>query len=341
MVVIRVEKNNNYTVMSNYHLRERGMSWKAKGLMSYLLSLPDDWEISIENLSYNARDGIDSVRSALDELVVFGYLERPGRSRDERGRLRESIYTLHEKPILKTEKPIENETDDEGESTVQTPSPILENPTLDTDVEVAESLENTENEYASPILENPILENPTQDGKIQIKPPDGLAQKSDLGKPTLENPILEKSVQENPRQLNTNILNTNNINTNILNQGAREAPPEQHNKNRMYFPDDKELNDAFRDFIFMRRRKAGNILSDRVIAKTKVWLREAATVGGVYDRLRTIDILDYSTRNGMSKLIMPEERFEWRAPKDQGMDLKSPSYEGKSDSELEEALIAN
>ena len=74
--VIRVEKNREYVVMNNKFLRNKEMSLKAKGLMSLMLSLPDDWDYSINGLATLSKDGKDSVMSALKELEKFGYLER-------------------------------------------------------------------------------------------------------------------------------------------------------------------------------------------------------------------------------------------------------------------------
>ena len=68
MSTFRVNKNVNYTVMSNHHLQDKRLSLKAKGLLSYMLSLPDDWDYSLKGLTTGCRDGIDSVRSAVHEL---------------------------------------------------------------------------------------------------------------------------------------------------------------------------------------------------------------------------------------------------------------------------------
>ena len=124
MSVIRVEKNNNYTTMNNHHFRNRELSLKAKGVMSLMLSLPDDWDYTIKGLATLSKDGVDSVRSALKELEEQGYLTMK-RVRNEQGYLTSSEYVLKEIP--------------------NSENPILENPILE-----------------NPISENPILENPTQ-----------------------------------------------------------------------------------------------------------------------------------------------------------------------------------
>ena len=82
MTVFRVEKNANYTVMSNEHLRNRELSLKAKGLLSQMLSLPEEWDYSLEGLSRINREGVDAIRTGICELEEHGYLERrPGRHR--------------------------------------------------------------------------------------------------------------------------------------------------------------------------------------------------------------------------------------------------------------------
>lgn len=106
MAVMRVHKNANYTVMSNNHFKEKKMSLKAKGLLSLMLSLPDDWDYSIAGLATLSKDGKDSVMSALKELEAFGYLTRT-RLVDERGRFAGYDYDIFEEPqtVPYSEKP--------------------------------------------------------------------------------------------------------------------------------------------------------------------------------------------------------------------------------------------
>ena len=72
--VFRVERNKNFTVMSNHHFKNKDLSLKAKGLLSLMLSLPEDWNYNMQGLASMSRDGIDSVRSALKELEHYGYV---------------------------------------------------------------------------------------------------------------------------------------------------------------------------------------------------------------------------------------------------------------------------
>ena len=148
MSVIRVEKNNNYTTMNNHHFRNRSLSLKAKGVMSLMLSLPDDWDYTIKGLSTLSKDGVDSVRSALKELEEQGYLTMK-RVRNEQGQLRSTEYVLQEVP--NSEKPISGKPISEN--------PILENPTqLNTNItkylgNKVLTKESTKNNIYSPVID--------------------------------------------------------------------------------------------------------------------------------------------------------------------------------------------
>ena len=114
--------------MSNHHLRNMEISLKAKGLLSVMLSLPDNWDYTIKGLSIINKEGLDSIRSTIHELEVAGYVERK-RTRDPRGRFHTSEYIIREKPV----------------------SPVSENPTLDVPTQVP-----------------PMSGNPTQISKEEI-----------------------------------------------------------------------------------------------------------------------------------------------------------------------------
>ena len=112
-MIIRVNKTKDYTVMSNYHLHEKDMSLKAKGLLSLMLSLPDDWDYSIDGLIKLSKDGKDSVTAAILELEKFGYLVRT-QAKDKSGRFSGYDYDVYENPM--TGEPL-------------TENPLTENPT--------------------------------------------------------------------------------------------------------------------------------------------------------------------------------------------------------------------
>ena len=101
MAVFRVERNKGYTVMSNHHLRNKELSLKAKGLLSQMLSLPEDWDYTLAGLSFINREKIDAIREAVKELERAGYIVR-SRERDEKGRLRLSLIHISEEGRCKS-----------------------------------------------------------------------------------------------------------------------------------------------------------------------------------------------------------------------------------------------
>ena len=107
MAVCRVEKNKNYTTMSNYHLRDPNLSNKARGLLSTMLSLPDNWDYTTRGLAKICKDGVDGITAQLKELEQYGYLIRH-RIRDSDGRIVDMEYIIYERPHTAspdTEKP--------------------------------------------------------------------------------------------------------------------------------------------------------------------------------------------------------------------------------------------
>ena len=155
MAVFRVERNKGYTVMSNHHLRNKDLTLKAKGLLSQMLSLPEDWDYTLAGLSHINREKIDAIREAVRELERVGYIIR-SRERDEKGRLRGADYVIYEQP----QPPISDLPTLEN--------PILDNPTLE-----------------KPTQDNPTLENPTQLNKE--------IQKTDLPKKDKSNTDLSST----------------------------------------------------------------------------------------------------------------------------------------------------
>ena len=133
MAVFRVEKTKDYTVMSNYHLRDKELSLKAKGMLSLMLSLPDSWDYSLEGLAYICKDGVSSIRTTINELEENGYLTRR-RLRNEKGQLGDTEYTIHEmpqKPVDNSKKPVDNPDEPVDNFDKNTPpkcgKPICEN----------------------------------------------------------------------------------------------------------------------------------------------------------------------------------------------------------------------
>lgn len=134
MGVFRIEKTGNYTVMSNYHFKDKSISLKAKGLLSQMLSLPEDWDYTLSGLATINKEGKDAIRSAINELEKAGYVYRRQRY-DSKGQFSHNEYFVFEYPdeIQKHIIPPLSET------------PSSENPTTD-----------------NPSADNPTTENPTQ-----------------------------------------------------------------------------------------------------------------------------------------------------------------------------------
>ena len=124
MAVFRIEKTRDYTVMSNHHLRNAGLSLKSKGLLSMMLSLPEDWNYTTRGLAKICKEGTDSIGSALKELERAGYIVR-NRIRDSKGKIVDVEYVIYETPHPPdTGQPCEDEPD--------TACPDTENPDMDT-----------------------------------------------------------------------------------------------------------------------------------------------------------------------------------------------------------------
>ena len=135
MAVFRVERNKGYTVMSNHHLRNKELTLKAKGLLSQMLSLPEDWDYTLAGLSQINRESIDAIRTAIWELEKAGYIKRQ-QGRDAKGKMTAIEYTIYEQPQPPDDTP-----------------PGLDNPTLE-----------------NPTPGNPILENPTPGKPTKVYP---------------------------------------------------------------------------------------------------------------------------------------------------------------------------
>ncbi len=138
MAVFRVERNKGYTVMSNHHLRNKELTLKAKGLLSQMLSLPEDWDYTLAGLSQINRESIDAIRTAVWELEKAGYIKRR-QGRDEKGKMTAIEYTIYEQPQPPDDTPPGLDT------------PTLENPTP-----------------GNPILENPTPGKPTTENPMQL-----------------------------------------------------------------------------------------------------------------------------------------------------------------------------
>ena len=157
MAVFRIEKTRDYTVMSNHHLRDKSLSLKAKGLLSLMLSLPEEWDYTTKGLARICKDGVDSICAGVRELEEHGYVIRQ-RVRNPNGQLGAIEYTILEQP-----RPPEPE------------KPERENPVLD----------NPEQAY--PVLEEPEQGNPAQ---LNTNRSSKEKSKKDLSSTEGSNPVL-------------------------------------------------------------------------------------------------------------------------------------------------------
>ena len=122
MAVFRIERKGNYTTMSNYHLRDKNLSLKAKGLLSICLSLTDSWDYSINGLTAICKEGRDAVQNTVKELEQAGYIYREQR-RNKNGKMSHSEYVIRELPF--SESPL---TENPFTVFLITEKPLTENP---------------------------------------------------------------------------------------------------------------------------------------------------------------------------------------------------------------------
>lgn len=143
--VFRVEKTDNYTVMSNYHLRDKRLTLKAKGLLCYILSLPDDWDYTLDGLKAKHPDGKTAIRSCLNNLEKAGYLRRR-QTISSNGQFSKNEYLVYEKPI--------SESPSSGFPTTVNPTtdnPSTEKPTSENQTQQNTYIQNTnqQNTYST------------------------------------------------------------------------------------------------------------------------------------------------------------------------------------------------
>ena len=159
MAVFRIEKTRDYTVMSNHHLRDKSLSLKAKGLLSLMLSLPEEWDYTTKGLARICKDGVDSICAGVRELEEHGYVIRQ-RVRNPNGQLGAIEYTILEQPRPPEPKPEKPERE----------NPVLDNP-----------------EQALPVLGEPEQENPAQ---LNTNRSSKEKSKKDLSSTEASNPVL-------------------------------------------------------------------------------------------------------------------------------------------------------
>ena len=168
MAVFRIEKTRDYTVMANHHLRNTKLSLKAKGLLSLMLSLPEDWDYTTKGLAKICKDGVDSICSTVNELEEHGYVIRE-RIRNAKGQLTDIQYTILEQP--KPSQP--------GQGKPKQENPVLGNPVL-----------------GSPEQEEPEQGNPAQ---LNTKKSSNQGLHTDLSNTEVSNPIRSNPYEDEPQ----------------------------------------------------------------------------------------------------------------------------------------------
>ena len=233
MAVFRVERNANYTTMSNYHLRDRRLSLKAKGLLSVFLSLPDEWHYSINGLLKITKEGRDSVIAAVRELEKTGYLTRH-QERLENGKIGRIEYSIFERPQIPAEddggaiqygdgatnrdiarpeacEEMEGTEDepDAGFDLVPEEQSAVNSGAAETSVESkhAESLNECRTPEDKPLTDKPLTGKP-------------FTEKPFTEKPFTEKPLTGKPSTENPTEININKSNTDGSNTKGIKDGG-------------------------------------------------------------------------------------------------------------------------
>lgn len=172
MAVFRIEKNKNYTVMANYHLRDISLSLKAKGLLSLMLSLPEGWDYTTKGLACICKDGVDSICSTVKELENAGYVQRR-RLRNELGHLTEIEYTILEKPVrtASSEESVLPDSSAKARTPPKREKPVLDAPVLD-------NPEQAFPEQAIPEQEEPEQDEPEQENPAQLNIQESITEKS-------------------------------------------------------------------------------------------------------------------------------------------------------------------
>ena len=178
-VVFRVVKTKNYTMMSNQHLKDKRLTLKAKGLMSVMLSLPENWDYTLRGLSAISKEGVDAISEAVKELERSGYVIR-NRKRDERGRLSGTEYLIYEDCHMNSQ-PAQDAPEPE--------KPKRENPRLENPVQ------------EKPVQENPKQEKPEQENPVQLRIDQTRIQKKRIHQILREKILIHQSISGKGREM--------------------------------------------------------------------------------------------------------------------------------------------
>lgn len=161
MSIIRVQKNSNYSVISNVHLQDETLSWKAKGILSYLLSKPDNWQVYIAHLKNQSTDGRDATASGIRELINAGYISRDY-TRNEVGQMTGRSYVVYESSF-------EQKAVNKGDNP-KTENPLLGNPTLDNPTLLNTDVKQTLKKTTTDVQPPPEMVDPVDHGQEKTSP---------------------------------------------------------------------------------------------------------------------------------------------------------------------------
>lgn len=302
MAVFRVERNTNYTTMSNYHLRDTNLSLKAKGLLSVFLSLPDEWHYSISGLMKITKEGRDCLTAVIKELEKAGYLVRY-QSRDETGKIVGIEYVIYEKPQAeqagccgvrmnsiadsrpdayssaatgRNEEPLQDILSAERPRAKKpmTGNPSAGKPSVEkpsTEKPVTDKPSTDKPSAVKPVTENPSTGNPRAEKPVTENPR--------AGKPSVGNPLTENPMTENPPGIITNELNTDKSNT----ESIKERDIGQPSVSRRYglygnvFLTDKDMEKLRDEFPSDYDRRIEE-LSEYMASKGKTYRNHLATI---------------------------------------------------------------
>ena len=187
MAVFRVARINDYTVMSNFHLRDKRLSLKAKGLLSQMLSLPENWDYTLTGLCYINKESKDAIRTAIHELEQAGYIHRR-QTTDSGGKFAGNEYTIYERP----QEPLPGEPSSEKPSSGNptTGKPMPENPTQQ-NIEK----QNTDQSNTDSILFRGSADKPPEAKRTEASSAERMAEYRDLIRDNIQYPLL---VAQNP-----------------------------------------------------------------------------------------------------------------------------------------------
>lgn len=167
MAVFRVEKTKDFTIMSNHHLRNPKLSLKAKGLLSLMLSLPEDWDYTTKGLAQICKEGVDSIGTALKELERYGYLTRR-RLRCENGQLGDIEYTIHETPAETSRESSSPKRENPGQVNPGQAKPEQEKPEQEKPAQLNTNMQKTDPPITKK-LRTDLSINPSSDGDTEIR----------------------------------------------------------------------------------------------------------------------------------------------------------------------------